>query len=64
VSSRPAPTDATPTLDLLKTAHAQLIDRNQDIGAQLARLADLTTELDTVNTQIQALDKTLGVFQG
>jgi predicted phage-related endonuclease len=63
VLSHPAATDASPTLDLLKRAHAQLIDRKQSIEAELARLADLTKELDTVNTQIQALDKALGVFK-
>jgi hypothetical protein len=62
VSSPPA-VEANPALDLLKKAHAQLTGRKQSIEAELARLADLTKELETVNTQIQALDKTLGVFE-
>ena len=52
-----------PALDLLKRAHAQLIERKQSIEAELARMADLTKELEAVNAQIQALDKTLGVFE-
>jgi hypothetical protein len=51
-----------PTLDLLKEARVQLIERKQKIEADLARMTDLTKELETVNTQIEALDKTLGVF--
>jgi hypothetical protein len=54
---------ANPTLDLLEKAHAQLIGRKQNLQAEIARLTDLTKELETVNTQIQALDKTLGVFK-
>jgi hypothetical protein len=57
------PPASNPALDLLKKAHAQLIDRKQSIEAELARRSDLTKELDTVNTQIQALEKTLGVFE-
>jgi chaperonin cofactor prefoldin len=52
-----------PALDLLKQAHAQLVERKESIEADLARMADLTKELETVNTQIQALAKTLGVFE-
>jgi hypothetical protein len=61
----PAPQagETNPALDLLKQAHAQLSHRKQSIEAELARLADLTKELEMVNTQIQALDKTLGVFE-
>jgi len=62
VSSPPA-VEANPALDLLKKAHAQLIERRQSIEAELARLTGLTEELETINTQIQALDKTLGVFE-
>ncbi len=62
VPSRPA-VDVNPALDLLKQAHAQLIERKQNIEAELVRLAGLTNELEAVNTQIQALDKTLGVFE-
>jgi hypothetical protein len=62
VSSPPA-VEANPALDLLKKAHAQLIARRQNIEAELARLTGLTKELETINTQIQALDKTLGVFE-
>ena len=62
VSAPPAVAE-NPALDLLKKAQAQLIDRKQGIEAELARLGDLTKELETVNTQIQALDKTLGVFE-
>jgi small-conductance mechanosensitive channel len=56
------PAAANPALDLLKKAHVQLVERKQSIQADLARLADLTKELEAVNTQIEALDKTLGVF--
>jgi hypothetical protein len=62
VSSPPA-VEANPALDLLKQAHAQLTLRKQSIEAELARFADLTKELEVVNTQIEALDKTLGVFE-
>jgi hypothetical protein len=55
--------EGNPTLDLLKRAHAQLIGHKQNLEAELARLTDLTKDLETVNTQIQALDKTLGVFK-
>jgi hypothetical protein len=51
-----------PPLDLLKEARAQLTERKQSIEADLARMTDLTKELETVNTQIEALDKTLEVF--
>jgi hypothetical protein len=61
--ARAVPTVATnPALDLLKKAHAQLVERKQSIEADLTRMADLTKELEAVNTQIEALDKTLGVF--
>jgi prefoldin subunit 5 len=63
VRSHPAATEANPALDLLEKAHAHLIDRKRSIEADLARLTDLTNELDAINTQIQALDKTLGVFK-
>jgi hypothetical protein len=62
VSSPPA-VEANPALDLLKKAHAQLLERKQSIESELARLTSLTKELETINTQIQALDKTLGVFE-
>src|SRR4051812_32815306 len=62
VTSPPAG-ETNPALDLLKQAHAQLTLRKQNIEAELVRLTDLTKELETVNTQIQALDKTLGVFE-
>jgi hypothetical protein len=58
----PAPEPTNPALDLLKQAHDQLMERKQSIEADLARMADLTRELEAVNTQIEALDKTLGVF--
>ena len=60
----PAPfgADANPALDHLKKAHAELVSRKESIEAQLARMSDLTNELKTVNTQIEALDKTIGVF--
>jgi hypothetical protein len=58
-----APPPANPALTLLKQAHTELTQRKQTIEAELARLAGLTKELETVNTQIQALDKTLGVFE-
>src|ERR1017187_6844145 len=57
------PAAAIQALDLLKKAHAQLVERRQSIQADLARMADLTKELDAVNTQIEALEQTLGVFQ-
>jgi hypothetical protein len=63
VRSHPTTTQANPTLDLLEKAHAHLLDRNGSIEAELARQTDLTNELDTINTQIRALDKTLGVFK-
>lgn len=62
MASHPA-VEANPALDLLKKAHAQLLERRQSIEAELARLAKLTTELETVNTHIEALEKTLGVFE-
>lgn len=52
-----------PALDLLKKAHAELLGRKQSIETELARQADLTKELETVNAQIQALDQTLAVFE-
>ena len=61
--SAPTAAQANPTLDLLKTAHAQLISRKQSIESELARFTDLTKELGTINTQIEALEKTLGVFE-
>lgn len=61
--SSPPTLEANPALDLLKKAHAQLVERKHGIEAAIARMADLTKELETVNTQIQALDKTLGVFE-
>jgi septal ring factor EnvC (AmiA/AmiB activator) len=57
-----AATATNSTLDLLKKARTQLTERKQSIEADLARMTDLTKELETVNTQIEALDKTLGVF--
>ena len=54
---------ANPALDLLKQAHSQLVDRRQSIESELSRLTGLTKVLDTINAQIQALDKTLGVFE-
>jgi hypothetical protein len=54
---------ANPALDLLKQAHRQLVERRQSIESELSRLTGLTKELETINTQIQALDKTLGVFE-
>ena|SRR5579862_5499903 len=62
VVTSPQSVEANPIRDLLQKAHFQLIERKQNIETDLARLADLTNELETVNTQIQALDKTLGVF--
>ena len=62
VSSPPA-AEVNPALDLLKKAHAQLIGRKQSIEDDLTRLTNLTKELETVNTQIQALEQTLGVFE-
>ena len=62
VSALPA-VEANPALDLLKKAHGQLVERKQSIEAELSRLTGLTKELETINTQIQALDKTLGVFE-
>jgi hypothetical protein len=59
----PPAVEANPALNLLKQAHAQLTLRKQSIEAELARFADLTKELEVVNAQIQALDKTLGVFE-
>ena len=61
--SSPRAVEANPALDLLKKAHTQLVERKQNIEAELARLTELTKELETVNTQTQALDKTLGVFE-
>jgi hypothetical protein len=61
--SFPPAMELNPALGLLKKAHSQLIDRKQSIEAELARLTDLTKELETVNTQVQALDKALGVFE-
>src|SRR4051812_40874043 len=49
----PAAATTNPTLDLLKQAHVQLNERKQSIEADLARMADLTKELETVNTQIE-----------
>ena len=46
-----------------KKAHAELLGRKQSIETELARQADLTKELETVNAQIQALDQTLAVFE-
>jgi hypothetical protein len=40
---------ASPALDLLKKAHAQLIERKQSIEAELARMADLTKELTSTS---------------
>src|ERR1700683_3866448 len=54
---------ATPALDLLKKAHAELVSRKESIEAELARVSHLTKELEILNTQIQALDQTLGVFE-
>jgi hypothetical protein len=54
---------ANPTLDLLKQAHSQLVERRQSIESELSRLTGLTKELETISAQIQALDKTLGVFE-
>jgi hypothetical protein len=62
--SSPPMGEGNPALDLLKQAHAQLTLRKQKIEAELARFADLTKELETVNTQIEALDKTLGLRTG
>lgn len=59
----PLPADCNPALDLLKQAYAELVSRKESIEAQLARVSHLTKELETVNSQIQALDKTLGVFE-
>ena len=61
----PAPlvADSSPALDLLKKAHADLVSRKASIEAELARVSYLTKELETLNTQIQALDKALGVFE-
>lgn len=61
--SLPPALKVNPALDLLKKAHVQLIDRKQSLEGDIARLADLTKELETVNTQIQALDQALGVFE-
>ena len=61
--SDPGAVEANPTLDLLRKAHAQLLERKQSVEAELARLTGLTKELETINTQIQSLDKTLGVFE-
>src|ERR1017187_4081988 len=58
----PSPPAANPALALLQHAHAELAQRKQTIEADLARMADLTKELEAVNAQIDALDKTLGVF--
>ena len=52
-----------PTLDLLRQVHGQLLERKQSIEADLVRLNNLTKELEAVNTQLEALDKTLGLFQ-
>lgn len=60
--SSPRSVEASPALDLLNKAHTQLIERKRSIEAEIAHLSDLTKELETVNTQIQALDKALGAF--
>jgi hypothetical protein len=60
----PLPAGANPALDFLKKAHAELVSRKASIEAALAQMSDLTKELETVKTpQIQALDKTLAVFE-
>jgi hypothetical protein len=61
--STPQTVAANPALDLLKKAHSHLVERKQNIEAELSRLTGLTKDLETINTQIQALDKTLGVFE-
>jgi len=52
-----------PTLELLQRVHGQLLERKQSIEAQLGRLNAFTKELEAVNSQLEALDKTLGLFQ-
>jgi hypothetical protein len=51
------------TAQLLHQAHAQLIARKRVIEAELARLDELKKELQTVEVQLESLDKTLAVFQ-
>ena len=63
VSAAPTPEPTNSALDFLKQAHDQLTGRKQSIEADLACMAELTKELETVNAQIEALDKTLGVFE-
>ena len=62
-SRTPISPPENPTLDLLQQVHGQLLERKQSIEAQLGRLNVLTKELDAVNSQLEALDKTFGLFQ-
>jgi hypothetical protein len=64
VKSTPVQPTATgnAALELLRTAQAHLGTRKESIEAEIARFDDLKKELEAVNTQIEALEKTLGAF--